>query len=211
MPNLVLEKLYLEFFIRSIANRADIALNIGSLKVTLHELSQNGNLQNFLTLVEELLQKLSNRDFMNFDEKYVKAIICSYLSLSNLYMVKSEYELPESYADLVFFQREPYKVKYQFLFKLKYCKKDSPKKIINELAQEGRKQLQKYCESEEIAEKMANKDCPLKPYLIIFSGCKPLPASAGGFFAGPLPCLHRFSTLRKTIYLNKTHQSGLHV
>jgi hypothetical protein len=172
MPNLVLEKLYLEFFIRSIANRADITLNTDSLKVALHELSQNGNLQIFLTLVEELLQKLSNRDFMNFDEKYVKAIICSYLSLSNLYMVKSEYELPESYADLVFFQREPYKVKYQFLFELKYCKKDSPKKIINELAKEGRKQLQKYCESEEIAGKMANKDCPLKPYLIIFSGCK---------------------------------------
>jgi hypothetical protein len=173
MPNLVIERLYLEFFIKKLAEKNSMRLNSSELEDAIWNLSQSGNVQNFLTLVENLLQKLSNRDFMNFDEKYVKAIICSYLSLSDLYMVKSEYELPESYADLVLFQRNPYlNVKHQFLFELKYCKKDSPKKIINELAKEGRKQLQKYCESEEIAEKIANKDCPLKPYLIIFSGCK---------------------------------------
>jgi hypothetical protein len=173
MPNLVLEKLYLEFFINHLATKNNTELDVSELKTTLREMAYKGKPDKLLQLTEETLQNLSNRDAMNMDEKHVKTIIYSYISLSDLYMIKSEYELQGNYADLVLFRRSPYlNVKYQFMFELKYCKKSSPKTVINKLAQEGREQLQKYCQFTEIAEKMADKNCPLKPYLIVFSGCK---------------------------------------
>ncbi|MDW8297622.1 MAG: hypothetical protein RMJ97_12145, partial [Raineya sp.] len=53
----------------------------------------SGNTSDFFVLIEKLLQNLSNRDFIRFDEKQVKMAIMAYLVQSNIFDVRSEQEI----------------------------------------------------------------------------------------------------------------------
>jgi hypothetical protein len=183
MPNQVLEKLYLEFFVREIAEKHDVVLELTPLRKAIFEMSQNGDITPFVKLVESLLQSLSFRDFQKFEEKYVKAIIYSYISLSQLYLVKSEYELPKGYADLVLFKRSPFlEVKHQFLFELKYSriKDGKAEKNIDALVKEAERKMADYIESPEIQERLNDESCPLQPYILVFVGPECKKVVAGG-------------------------------
>lgn len=53
-----------------------------------------------------LVKCLSSRDFIKFDEKYVKMLVHAYFILSKVYMVKSEYEIEGGYIDIALLRRE---------------------------------------------------------------------------------------------------------
>ncbi|OQY09719.1 MAG: hypothetical protein B6I28_02455 [Fusobacteriia bacterium 4572_132] len=80
------------------------------------------NIKPLLNLVEEVLKALSNRDFMNFDEKHLKAIMMSYLIKNNWYYVDSEYEVNDGYIDILVTKRYDI-VPYEAMIELKYMKK----------------------------------------------------------------------------------------
>ena len=175
IPNLVIEKLYSKFFIKIIEEKSNVKFAFSNLEQALNQLAFDGSITHLIKLCEDTLHSLSNRDFLNFDEKYTKLILFSYLHLSNLYFTKSEYEVENGYIDLVLFEREVYKVNYQFAIELKYIKKsdyDKNPKVLIQKRDEAKEQMNKYINSKEISELKQKKSCPLKTYILVFIGDK---------------------------------------
>jgi len=109
---------------------------------------------------------LSNRDYIRFDEKYIKLLFFTLAVLSPVYAIKSEAEVLGEYPDLMYLSREPYKVNYQYLFELKYLSKAGKTKL-GTLQKEAKEQVQRYLGKPEIRA-IEN----LKAYTIIFVGKK---------------------------------------
>ncbi|OQY27441.1 MAG: hypothetical protein B6244_10745 [Candidatus Cloacimonetes bacterium 4572_55] len=164
VPNYVVTQLYLKYFARVIEDRHQIKLKTDTISSALEAMALHNNLAPFIKVVEELLKVLSFQDFKRFDEKYIKVAIVSYLSLTNLYFIKSEYELGGGYVDLLLLTRPPVIPNYQFAIELKYMKKSEG----NQLSKRKRAaitQLKGYLATKE-ARSMSN----LRGYTLIFVG-----------------------------------------
>ncbi len=176
IPNHVIEGLYLEFFARLVAERHLFKIQTRPIEDAMIALASQNDLKLFIALVEDLLGKLSYQDFKKFDEKYIKVVICAYLSLSNLYFIKSEYEVPGGYVDLLLLTKPPVIPDYQFALELKYLKKGEAKKLAAVKTQ-AISQLRGYLATPE-AQAMPN----LRGYVLVFVGnkCKVCEAMARG-------------------------------
>jgi hypothetical protein len=103
-------------------------------------------------LKRDNLNKLSNRDYINFDEKYIKVIMVTYFMMSRIYYVKSENEQNKGYVDIALLPRIGVKAPYNAIFEVKYIKKgDLSQKLLNEKIFEAKKQLEQYSKSLEFA------------------------------------------------------------
>ncbi|MCM8901595.1 PD-(D/E)XK nuclease domain-containing protein [Caldicoprobacter algeriensis] len=114
---------------------------------------------------QNVLKTLSNRDMINFDEKYIKLILIIYLVNSKAYRPVSERETEGGYID-IYLERDARipDVKYEWLIELKYIKKGE-RNSIDRIIEEGLKQLKRYGESKGL---QGRKD--LKQALLIFIG-----------------------------------------
>jgi hypothetical protein len=102
----------------------------------------------------------------NFDEKYIKAVLLTYLILDDNYIPISESEVDSGRVD-IFLQRNPKysQAKYEWVLELKYCKTASKKSEIIQKRKEGLDQLNAYLATRQL------KDRPnLKSALLLFIG-----------------------------------------
>ncbi len=124
----------------------------------------------FIEKVEGFLSGLSNRDFMRFEEKYIKIVMLTYFRLSNICIVKSEYEVKGGYVDIALLRRDS-KVKYEVLLEIKYIKKSDLEKhsdrIVQKKLSEAKNQLNCYTQAEEFKDRN-----DLKKWAIVFAGPK---------------------------------------
>ena len=164
IPNFVIRGLYWEFFLQWIKEQNALSFEVTDVCQAVMELAQNNDLQPFLNLIENTLQTLSNRDFIQFDEKYVKVLFVAFASLANLYYIQSEQESEQKYVDVLLLHRPPYFPNYQFAFELKYLKK-SESAQLETTVQKAIAQLQGYLQSEALL-RLDN----LKAYVIVFVG-----------------------------------------
>ncbi|MBE2280168.1 MAG: AAA family ATPase, partial [Ignavibacteriaceae bacterium] len=166
IPNYVIKEIYWSFFKDEILNGLETGINVSDLQHAINDLAKNNNMARWIEEIEKVLEILSNRDYQNFDEKYIKMLFITLASLSRLYIIKSEAEVEGDYPDLMYLFRKPYKPNFQFLIELKYLKKSEPKKLSKtmELATE---QIDRYLQKAEIKE-LTN----LKAYAIVFVGKK---------------------------------------
>ncbi len=164
IPNFVIKGLYWEFFLEWIKEQNALSFEVTDVRQAVMELAQNNDLQPFLNLIENTLQTLSNRDFIQFDEKYIKVLFVAFASLANLYYIQSEQESEQKYVDVLFLHRPPYFPNYQFAFELKYLKK-SESAQLETTVQAATVQLQGYLQSEALL-RLDN----LKAYVIVFVG-----------------------------------------
>lgn len=166
IPNYVIHGIYADFFLDLITRKADYHVDTESVSLAIEQVAREGRCEKLVLLIEELLHAFSNRDYIGFDEKYVKIVIFTYATMSNLYLVKSEYEVSDGYIDLVFLAREPWKPDYNAIFELKYLKmKDATKERIGEVMDDGIRQLMQYSLSPELSS-IDN----LKKWVLVFSG-----------------------------------------
>ncbi|RKZ75771.1 MAG: AAA family ATPase, partial [Gammaproteobacteria bacterium] len=165
-PNYVIKELYLEFFIKSLKEQFQLDFEINDVRDKLEQLALDNNIKPFVSLTEKALKTLSNRDFISFDEKYIKALFVGFASLSNLYFIKSEPEMEQKYPDILFLYRQPYAPNYQFLLELKYLNKKQRSRL-NEKRKEAINQIKNYRQFPEI-QHLEN----LKSWVIVFVGEK---------------------------------------
>ena len=115
-------------------------------------------------LTERMLTGLSNRDYQQFDEKYIKVVMLSLVSDVNMYIPHSEYAVgAEGYAD-VYLQPafEPERSAH-YLFELKYVNARASKKTQDAKEAEGRRELDTYLRAPAV------RQIPhLHAYLLIF-------------------------------------------
>jgi len=163
MPNVVLQSLYLEYMEYILMKRARTRID-GLRKEAMLDSLLQGRIEELLSLTEQFLSGLSNRDYERFDEKYIKVVILSLVSNIKAYIPYSEYEVGAAgYVDLYLQAAyEPQRSAHYFL-ELKYVKAHATNSVVDQKQREGVAAMQKYLQSEP-AKTIDN----LQPYLLIF-------------------------------------------
>jgi hypothetical protein len=163
MPNLVLESLYLDYMAYMLMKRGEVRVGSREKLDMLQDLV-DGKIDGLIRLTENLLQGLSNRDYQQFDEKYIKVVMLSFLSNVNIYIPRSEYEVSaEGYVDLYLQPVFEPEQSVSYFIELKYVKAGAKKQTLTQKEQEGRHELRKYLSSD------AAQSIPhLQAYLLIF-------------------------------------------
>ncbi len=145
VPNYVIKELYFDFFYKIINDEIKYELDISNLKKSIKQFAINGDISPFMNIVQTVLKKLSNRDYIKFDEKYVKVIMLTYLIQSKLYYVKSEYEVDDGYIDIALLRNPNINPKYQAIFEVKYIKKgDYTEELYNKKIKEAKESIFKF-------------------------------------------------------------------
>ncbi|MEM9846476.1 MAG: AAA family ATPase [Bacteroidota bacterium] len=170
MPNYVIKELYYQYFYQVITERASLIAQNIDVSEKVMALGYENNIVPLIELVQAVLVELSNRDKMNFDEKYLKTIFTSMIFTTSLYHIKNELEVKKSasekgYLDLLLAHRPPLDLKYQIAIELKYVKKTAATAAAK-LKVAAVKQLKSYLEHDEYLQSLSN----LKAYAIVFVG-----------------------------------------
>lgn len=165
-PNFVITQLYFDYFHQLILRRTSLRGDDLRVYDRVLQLAQENEIAPLIEAVEAILQQLSNRDAVGFDEKYVKAIFASLLYSTQIYTIHSEYESDRRFVDLVLTRRPPIDPTYQFAFELKYLKQGDAQRLESVKA-EGLAQMQEYLQH---AKLRALVD--LRAWLVVFVGPK---------------------------------------
>jgi hypothetical protein len=141
---------YIELFTRNL--NADVMIDPREEGAAIDVLAQGDPAPYISYMSKNIFQRLSNRDLIGFDEKYVKLMLLNGLFRSRLYVPTSEKEVERGnyvsagYID-IFLQRSPLfpEVPYEWVWELKYLKKDeaTEAKVATTL-EAARAQLAKY-------------------------------------------------------------------
>ena len=97
-----------------------------------------------------------------------------FANLANLYYVKSELEVNQKYVDVLFLYRPPYFPPYQFIFEIKYLKKED-KNQLERVKKEAILQLKGYLQSQELHDYINRPEAgieTIRAYVTIFVGDK---------------------------------------
>jgi len=154
------------YFERKLKDQYKISYNIEEMAKSIWQMGFEGEIEPFLSYISKnILQNLSNRDLINFDEKYIKVVLFSYLITSNLYRPVSETEVENGYID-IYLERDIRMpdVKYEWIIELKYLKKSEQNRLA-EVKKEGIKQLERYATSRRLSDKRN-----IKKALLVFIG-----------------------------------------
>ena len=148
IPNYVIKELYWKYFAHVLQQEANLEYESTNVMKALREMV-GGDITSMLALIEKLLQKLSNRDYRRFDEKYIKAILLAYVHQSKYYFARTEREvLNDGYIDLELLQHPANKGNIQqYVFELKYLKQADENQLQLTM-QEAKTQLASYLEKD---------------------------------------------------------------
>jgi hypothetical protein len=167
VPNYAIKGLYFEYFAKKLNETMDYEIDVSEVEDAIATIASDGNNDSLVSIVGATLNKLSNRDYISFDEKYVKLIFLTYCFLSKIYLVKSEYEVNDGYIDIALLKQVNMEPTYFAIFELKYISKSQyekeGEKIVQEKTLEAVEQLKKYSSSEEL-KSLSN----LKKWAIVF-------------------------------------------
>ncbi len=167
IPNYVSKKIYWEYFESILRQTANIETN--EARNTVVELRYSGKIRPFVDYVQNILKKHSNRDLQKFDEKYIKVIMFTLMDIDGFYLLQSEPELRNGYADILLTRSKKWAeyIKYEWLIELKYVK-ESERSQLDNIRQEGKNQLEKYAQSEDIKKRFEKNS--FKKALVCFVG-----------------------------------------
>jgi Predicted AAA-ATPase/PD-(D/E)XK nuclease superfamily len=165
IPNQVIRTLYWEYFATLTREQTGLVVQTDDLVSALSDLAMYNDPHPLVGLVVKTLKALSNRDNQNFDEKHLKAIMASYLSLSSSYLMRSEFESERKYIDVLLLKRPPFDMPHQFAFELKYLKQDATQADIDAKDKEAEAQINIYKASAEL-EALEN----LRSWIVVIAG-----------------------------------------
>ena len=149
-PNHVMKELYATYFLENVQKETELRISQLSYDKMLEELAYSGKLDKVLETLEMYLKNLSNRDFIKFDEKYVKVLFYSIvMNLKELYIVKSEFEVEGEYPDILLIPRDRTKGYCSIMIEFKYLKK-AESKMLKSKQKEAKEQIVKYSQYEEM-------------------------------------------------------------
>ena len=167
IPNYAIRTVFWEYILRMAQEEAAFVINTSELDRSVRALALEGKAKEFIDYVSRnIFNRLSNRDLQQFDEKYIKIMLLTLLFQSNIYIPVSETETDSGYIDIFLHRRQlTPKVKYEWIFELKYLKASVKK--LEPYRLEAKKQLHDYGISTLMKDR---KD--LKKAVILFIGKK---------------------------------------
>jgi len=167
IPNYSIKTLYWEYMYSYIQHLEKIEIDTTKLSQTIRDMAFRGEFKSYLDFfVENYLKRLSNRDLMNFDEKYIKAMLLTIFYQSNLYLPVSENENTDGYSDIYLQKHHAVAdIKFEYVFELKYLKVNASRAEKDEALSQALTQIEKYKKDP----RFASRD-DLKFLAVVFSG-----------------------------------------
>ncbi len=150
VPNKVMRELYSEYFMKLLSIETDLKITNEYTEIR-RGIALEGKIDKIIEIMEEFLKRLSNRDYIKFDEKNIKIMFYTISSSVSGYVVKSEMEVERKYPDILLIPKDRDKGYKSIMIEFKYLKKDEENKL-QEKQGEARKQIEEYAELEEIKE-----------------------------------------------------------
>jgi hypothetical protein len=171
VPNHAIKGLYFDYFTQALEGEAKYRIATSDVKNAVNDIAVKGSNERFINLIEGFLSALSNRDYIKFDEKYIKLIMYGYLRMSPIYNVKSEYEVNRGYVDIALLPNQSFPVPHYAIWEVKYIKakdfKAQGQAAIEKKRQEAAEQLERYASSDELSALPG-----LKKWALVFVGGK---------------------------------------
>ena len=150
IPNKVMKEIYTDYFLQILKKEINIDINENYTEIA-REIALEGKIDKITEMLKQYLQNLSNRDFMKFDEKYVKLIFYCIAMNLKIFRLKSEMEVQRKYPDILLIPKDQSKGYKGVMIEFKYLKKGEEQNIA-EKQEEAKKQIQEYGDFEEIKE-----------------------------------------------------------
>jgi len=132
VPNLVIKEIYWQYIYRKVNRVLGDTVDIYSITKVTQILAETGNPKAFIEYAyDKVMQYISNRDLIKFEEKHIKMIFLSFLSMNEIYIPYSELEMNKGYSDIVLVPDSRYNIKNSQIWELKYIKdKEDPQEKI---------------------------------------------------------------------------------
>ena len=150
IPNNVMKEVYAEYFLKILRKEIDIDVNTNYIGIAT-EIALEGKIDKIIEMLKTYLKNLSNRDYVKFDEKYVKLIFYCIAMNLKIFRLKSEMEIQRKYPDILLIPKDKSKGYKGVMIEFKYLKKEDAGKL-KEKQEEAKKQIKEYMEFEEIKE-----------------------------------------------------------
>ncbi|MCS7077181.1 MAG: PD-(D/E)XK nuclease domain-containing protein, partial [Bacteroidia bacterium] len=157
IPNKVTQILYWQYYAEVLQSRAELKQDeiVYQVQDIILQMALYGHYEAFLNIVEQLLKRLSNRDYQRFSERYVKLAFLAYISQSSIFDIKSEQEVEGGgYPDLMFLRKRPESEHHEYVIELKYLKKEQEEQL-NEVKEEAKTQLLNYYQRDKMLQSKA--------------------------------------------------------
>ena len=151
IPNKVMKEIYTEYFMKILSANTNMQITDSEYVEILREIAIEGKIEKLVGLAHKYLENLSNRDYVKFDEKYVKLIFYCISMNFKVYRIKSEMEVQRKYPDILLIPKDRSKNYKAVMIEFKYLKKEEESKL-QEKQEEAKKQIEEYAEMEEIKE-----------------------------------------------------------
>ena len=149
IPNKAIKEIYAMYFLKILEEDTNLKINEKQYNEILEEIALKGKIDKIKKLVEEYLSNLSNRDFIGFDEKYIKIMFYCILMNFEMYWIKSEMEIKRNYPDILLIPRDLNNNYYSIMIEFEYLKKGEENKL-KEKQEEAKEQIIRYSNFEEI-------------------------------------------------------------
>ena len=151
IPNKIMKEIYSSYFLEILKQETELQINESEYNEILREIAIEGKIDKIVELVEKYLKNLSNRDFVKFNEKYVKLIFYCIAMNLKIFRLKSEMEVQRKYPDILLIPKNKEKGYKGVMIEFKYLKKEEENKL-EEKQKEAREQIKEYMNFEEIKE-----------------------------------------------------------
>ncbi len=148
IPNKVMKEIYSEYFLKLIKEEINIKIDNNYTEIAT-QIALEGKIDKIVEMLEEYLQNLSNRDYIKFDEKYVKLIFYCIAMNLRIFRIKSEMEIQRKYPDILIIPRDTEKGYYSVMIEFKYLKKGEENQLKKK-QKEAKVQIEEYANFEEI-------------------------------------------------------------
>ena len=150
IPNKVMKEIYSDYFLQILRRNIDVDINENYTEIA-REIALEGKIDKIVEMLEKYLKNLSNRDYIKFDEKYVKLIFFCIAMNLKIFRLKSEMEVQRKYPDILLIPKDKRKGYKGVMIEFKYLKKEELGRL-KEKQKEAREQIKEYMEFEEIKE-----------------------------------------------------------
>ncbi|MCL2845080.1 MAG: ATP-binding protein [Chitinivibrionia bacterium] len=146
IPNYSIKTLYWEYIVSYSQSFNEKPVSNNLLEEATGKMAFDGDFKSYLDFfAENYLKRLSNRDLIDFDEKYIKVMMLATLFNSRLYLPVSENETQNGYSDVYLQKHHAIKdIKFEYVFELKYIKTKATKSEKEAKFAEATAQIEKY-------------------------------------------------------------------
>ena len=151
IPNRVMKEIYSEYFLEILKKETDLQITESDYNEMLREIALEGKIDKIVEMLGKYLKNLSNRDYIKFDEKYVKLIFYCIAMNLKIFRLKSEMEVQRKYPDILLIPKDRSRGYKGVMIEFKYLKKEEAGRL-KEKQEEAKNQIKEYGEFEEIKE-----------------------------------------------------------